>query len=296
MVNAPFKIVSDTLGLNERPDFDAATFRCLAAEFIATFTFLFLAMGAGLNLLANADSNSAVSGIAVGLGAVAVIYSFGGLSGAHFNPAVTFGSMVGLRMNIFKGLMYIVVQVLAAFAATGLLMFLYPEIDVAVALTLAPHENIIRAVLIEMIMSFFLVMTIYGTALGKAPTVRERKEQSEMPTSTADTTKGATPARAVEEGQAGSSKEAQHTIEHTEEPVEAGTYDPNKPFAGLAIGFMLGCLCYIGGWVSGGAFNPARATAPAVMAGNIGQLWVYWVGDLLGALLAAGIYSLALTP
>jgi glycerol uptake facilitator-like aquaporin len=147
-----------------------------------------------------------------------------------------------------------------------------------------------RAVLIEMIMTFFLVMTIYGTALGKAPTVKERKEQSEIPTADAKS-----PLTTIEEGQVGTSKEAQLTIEHTEEPIEAGTYDPNKPFAGLAIGFMLGSLCYIGGWVSGGAFNPARVTAPAVLSGNFSQLWVFWAGDFLGALLAAGIYSLALT-
>lgn len=147
-------------------------------------------------------------------------------------------------------------------------------------------------------MSFFLVMTIYGTALGKAPTIRtirERKEHAEMPAETTKATTAPVP-RSVEEGQVGTSKEAQLSIEHTEEPVEAGTYDPNKPFAGLAIGFMLGSLCYIGGWISGGAFNPARATAPAVLAGNLSNLWVYWLGDFLGALLAAGIYSLALSP
>ena len=79
-----------------------------------------------------------------------------------------------------------------------------------------------------------------------------------------------------------------------EEPAEAGTYDPNKPFAGLAIGFMLGALCLVGGKISGGAFNPARAMAPAVLARKFEYLWIYWVGDLVGAGFAALLYTLVL--
>ena len=58
-------------------------------------------------------------------------------------------------------------------------------------------------------------------------------------------------------------------------------------FAPVAIGFTLGFLCLIGGTISGGAFNPARAFGPTIISGQgWGHQWVYWVGDLSGAALA----------
>ena len=58
-------------------------------------------------------------------------------------------------------------------------------------------------------------------------------------------------------------------------------------FAPVAIGFTLGFLCLIGGTVSGGAFNPARAFGPTLVSGSgWGYHWIYWVGDFLGAGLA----------
>jgi glycerol uptake facilitator-like aquaporin len=286
--------VADSLGLTQVPRMDVHTVRTLLAEFIATFTFLFIALGSGAMQLAADNKDPVVAGIAVGFAAVAVIYSFGGMSGAHFNPAVTFGSIVGLRMNVVKGVMYMAMQLLAAFAATGLLMYLYPNMDLANQLTLAPTASIGRAVLIEAIMTFFLVMTIYATALGKAPTVSKKRELEEE---SAAEHEALNRDALLEAGAgAGSSKEARLTREVLdEEPAEAGTYDPNKPFAGLAIGLMLGTLCYVGGQLSGGAFNPARATAPAVLARNWGDLWIYWLGDFVGAALAGTLYNVVLS-
>lgn len=59
-------------------------------------------------------------------------------------------------------------------------------------------------------------------------------------------------------------------------------------FAPIAIGFTLGFLCFVGGSTSGGAFNPARAFAPALLSWNWGEHWVYWLGDFSGAA-AAGL-------
>lgn len=279
--------VINSMGINQPPKINIGTFKCLMAEFVATFTFLFIAMAAGCTQMASGAGSPSLGGIAVAFAAVAVIYSFGGLSGAHFNPAVTFGSIIGLRMNIFKGLMYMAVQLLAAFAATGILAWLYPELDIFASLTLSPPEKVsnARAIVIEIIMSFFLVMTIYATALGKAPTVRQRADRTEEEEGKSV---------ALKSQEEGSSLEAKATIEHAEEPAEGGTYDPNKPFAGLAIGLMLGTLCYVGEAVSGGAFNPARATAPAVLSGRFSRLWVYWVGDFVGAAFAALLYNFVL--
>lgn len=66
-----------------------------------------------------------------------------------------------------------------------------------------------------------------------------------------------------------------------------------KSFYGLAIGFTVAAMAYAVGPVSGGAFNPAVATAFALIDDRFSAtLWHYWVGPTLGGLAAAGVYLL----
>lgn len=57
--------------------------------------------------------------------------------------------------------------------------------------------------------------------------------------------------------------------------------------AGLAIGLTLAGCILAGGAVTGASVNPARTLGPAIVAGQLGQVWVYLVGTLLGGALAA---------
>jgi len=54
-------------------------------------------------------------------------------------------------------------------------------------------------------------------------------------------------------------------------------------FAPISIGFVLGLLSLVGGSVSGGAYNPARAFGPALVSGIWVDQWIYWIGDFMGA-------------
>lgn len=58
--------------------------------------------------------------------------------------------------------------------------------------------------------------------------------------------------------------------------------------AGLIVGLTIVADILAGGPVSGAAMNPARVFGPAVVSGDWTFQWVYWVGPLLGAALAAG--------
>jgi len=67
-------------------------------------------------------------------------------------------------------------------------------------------------------------------------------------------------------------------------------------FYGLAIGFTVGMGAFAGGAISGGAFNPAVATGPALMSAMVGRgglapLWIYWVGPLLGGMVATAVFK-----
>ena len=62
--------------------------------------------------------------------------------------------------------------------------------------------------------------------------------------------------------------------------------------AALAIGATVALEAIFGGPVSGASMNPARSFAPAVVSGNLADLWLYWAGPLLGMIAAAGCYAL----
>lgn len=60
--------------------------------------------------------------------------------------------------------------------------------------------------------------------------------------------------------------------------------------AGLFIGLTVTVDILIGGPVSGAAMNPARHLGPALLGGGVVNLWLYWVGPVIGAVLAALVY------
>lgn len=65
--------------------------------------------------------------------------------------------------------------------------------------------------------------------------------------------------------------------------------------SGVLIGMTLMVDILIAGPLTGGAANPARALGPDIAAGSYGSLWVYWVGPVIGALVAGFVYQNLLT-
>lgn len=61
--------------------------------------------------------------------------------------------------------------------------------------------------------------------------------------------------------------------------------------APLAVGLALAVGVMIGGPVTGGAVNPARALGPMIVAGNFTAFWVYIVGPVVGGVIAALVYD-----
>lgn len=58
-------------------------------------------------------------------------------------------------------------------------------------------------------------------------------------------------------------------------------------FAGLAIGLTLAACILAGGAITGASLNPARTLGPAIIAGQMGQVWVYVAATITGGILAA---------
>lgn len=72
---------------------------------------------------------------------------------------------------------------------------------------------------------------------------------------------------------------------------------PEAPrIAGFGIGLTLFIGILIGGPLTGAALNPARAFGPALVSGQWISQGVYWVGPMLGALVAAFLWEKVLFP
>ena len=71
--------------------------------------------------------------------------------------------------------------------------------------------------------------------------------------------------------------------------------DPRAPkIGGLAIGLAVAADILMGGPLTGAAMNPARWFGPAVASGAFDDWYVWWIGPLLGAAVAALVYRFAL--
>ena len=77
--------------------------------------------------------------------------------------------------------------------------------------------------------------------------------------------------------------------------VILGTADRERvvgPNAALAVGGAIALCGLIALPIEGASMNPARSTGPAVLMGDLGELWIYWAGPLVGAAIAVVITRL----
>jgi MIP family channel proteins len=217
--------------------------RVVIAEFIGTY-FLVLAgtaaaVAAVLNLpIAGLPADSLTIALSFGLMLIALVFSLGHISGAHFNPAVTVGLAVTGKFPLKYVPFYIVSQMAGALVAALTVFYMYGAKAKTLAMLGAtlPGKGVNgwRVVVIEAVVTFLLMLVIMAIATDKRSP---------------------------------------------------------KAAAGTAIGFTLTVGILIAGPLTGGALNPARALGPMIVAGIYTSFWAYIVGPIIGAILAAVLYS-----
>lgn len=143
--------------------------RQMLSEFIGTFTLVFI--GCGAVVATAAPSSVGLVGVALAFGiAVAVVVSATAhVSGAHINPAVTVALWVTGKAKTVQVLPYILAQCVGAICAAFALKALFPGTlteQVSLGAT-TPGEDIsaVAALVIEAILTFFLVFVIFGAAV-----------------------------------------------------------------------------------------------------------------------------------
>jgi MIP family channel proteins len=150
--------------------------RKLVAEFIGTFTLIFAGGGsiiADKFLHATSQGGVGLLGIAVahGLAIGIMVTAVGHISGGHLNPAVTIGFWVTKRLSTLQSVAYWFAQLLGAYIAGLLLVMLVPDSswrpDALGAITpdLALDTTRWHGMVIECILTFFLVFVVFATAV-----------------------------------------------------------------------------------------------------------------------------------
>ncbi|AGT11265.1 aquaporin Z [Paracoccus aminophilus] len=220
--------------------------KSLAAEALGTFWLVFGGCGSAILAAAFPALGIGFTGVALafGLTVVTMAYAVGGISGGHFNPAVSVGLTVAGRFPASRLIPYIIAQLIGAILAAAALYVIATgkagfEVGGFAANGYGEHSpggySMLSALVIEIILTAFFLIVILGTTHGRAP---------------------------------------------------AG-------FAPLAIGLALTLIHLISIPVTNTSVNPARSTSQALFAGGwaIGQLWLFWVAPIVGAVIGAVIWK-----
>lgn len=144
--------------------------RPLTAEFVGTFALVFI--GAGAVVVDFAKGNAlGLLGIALAHAVVlsVMVTALMRISGAHFNPAVTFGLWLANKIEAKDAGLYVAVQLVAAVAGAFLVKSLFPavagEITGYGTPRIAGDVSFVQAIVIEAVLTFFLVSAVFGTAV-----------------------------------------------------------------------------------------------------------------------------------
>jgi aquaporin Z len=149
------------------------------AELIGTFVLVF--GGCGSAVLAGDHIGYLGVSLAFGLTLLAMAYAIGPISGCHINPAVTIGLLFSKKIAAKDVPGYIIAQILGGILAAGILLIILKGApagyDAATAGFAANgygehspgNYNLTAAFTVEVVLTFFLVLTVLGSTDLKAP-------------------------------------------------------------------------------------------------------------------------------
>jgi aquaporin Z len=212
--------------------------RRAAAEALGTFGFVFFGCGSVVV--------SSLPGASYGLLGIALVHAVAlsvmitatmAISGGHLNPAVTIGLWSVKRIDGRTAGGYVAAQLVGGVLGALALRFVFPSGVVRVGTlgtpVLANAMNLMDGILLEGLLTFFLVSAVFGTAVS-----------------------------------------------------------PDAPkVGGFGIGLVLLLGILVGGTMTGAAVNPARAFGPALVSGTWYAQPVWWIGPIVGGVIAAQLWE-----
>jgi aquaporin Z len=151
------------------------------AELIGTFWLVFAGCGSAVLAAKFPEVGIGLVGVAFafGLSVLTMAYAIGHISGAHLNPAVTFGLAAGGRFPVGQILPYVVAQLLGAITAAYLLFLIAsggPGFDLSQGFAANGYGDhspgkytLFSGFLSEVILTMMFLFVIMGATHGKAP-------------------------------------------------------------------------------------------------------------------------------
>ena len=147
-------------------DCNSQGLRKYTAEFIGTFALVFAGTGA---IIINDISGEAIThlgvGIVFGLIIMTMIYALGEISGAHFNPAVSFGFWLAKRLPSKELFPFVISQILGGVTASMFLRIIFPK-HTTLGVTVPNTISVGGDFVLETILTFFLMFVIIHVAQG----------------------------------------------------------------------------------------------------------------------------------
>jgi aquaporin Z len=153
----------------------------LFAEFLGTFWLVFGGCGSAVLAAAFPELGIGFAGVALafGLTVLTMAYAVGGISGGHFNPAVSVGLMMAGRFDAKNLVPYVIAQLVGAIvASTVLYLIVSGKADFAGIGGFATNGygdaspgkyGLTSALIIEVVLTFMFLMIILGSTHGRVP-------------------------------------------------------------------------------------------------------------------------------
>src|ERR671913_1480829 len=96
----------------------------------------------------------------------AIVYAIGYRTGAQVNPAVTIGLLVARKIKGKEAAVYIVAQIIGAVIAAAVVYSIFGS-EMSASVTLPLNDNVVRALILETVMTFTLVYVVLATTTSK---------------------------------------------------------------------------------------------------------------------------------
>jgi len=96
----------------------------------------------------------------------AIIYAIGYRSGAQVNPAVTIGLLVAKKIQVKEAVFYIICQIIGAVLGAAIVYTMFGS-AMSASVTLPSEDNVLRAFILETVMTFTLVYVVLATSTAK---------------------------------------------------------------------------------------------------------------------------------
>ena len=139
---------------------DAST-KSYLAELLGTFTLVFIG---GLSVTVAEAQGLIIPALGHGLILVVIAFVYGGISGAHVNPAITISLLIGGKIEAVKASIYVVAQVIGALLAAFLINIVLPGAGTGQATGSLTSSNLTGAGILEFFFTFLLASTVWQSA------------------------------------------------------------------------------------------------------------------------------------